>query len=86
VRVLIRNLDAARILPSLNLRLIKIFTAMVIPSFLMPELIVSNFKRVGKLLNISEFYRLIFLKFETPPGIADLTASTASDAAPHSQL
>jgi hypothetical protein len=46
---------------------------------------VSNFKK-GKSVIFNEFYRFIFLKFETPPGIADLTASAASDAVPHSQL
>jgi hypothetical protein len=29
---------------------------------------------------------LYFSNFETPPGIADLTASTALDAVPHSLL
>jgi hypothetical protein len=44
---------------------------------------VSNFKKVEPLLFLRNFIFLI-LKFETPSGIADLTASTASDAAPHS--
>jgi len=38
------------------------------------------------ILTINEFYRIIFLEFETPLGLADLTTSTASDAVPHSQL
>ncbi len=41
---------------------------------------------MGKLFIIKEFYRFIFLKFETPWGIADLTASTVSDAVPHRRL
>jgi hypothetical protein len=40
---------------------------------------VSNFKKV-KYFILEEFYRFIFLKFETPAGIADLTASAALDA------
>jgi hypothetical protein len=56
-------------------------------------LIVSNFKKDNFVLFSKEFYRSIFLKFETlwssllatpqQVGIADLTASTASDVAPH---
>jgi hypothetical protein len=60
------------------------------PSLVKPELIeylsVSNFKKALFYLIFNEFFRFIFLKFETPRGIADLTASTASDAVPHSQL
>jgi hypothetical protein len=41
---------------------------------------VSNFKNGKHLLFFKDFYRFIFIKFETPWGIADLTASTASDA------
>jgi hypothetical protein len=43
---------------------------------------------MGKTFCTKEFYQFIFLKFETPRGIADLTASTASDAVmgTHSQL
>jgi len=48
-------------------------------------LIVSNFKKDYFFL-FDEFYRFLFLKFETPSGIADLTASTVSDAVPHRQL
>ena len=53
---------------------------------LIPKLSVSNIKNGSFCLIFEEFCRFIFLKFETPPGIADLTASTASDAVPHSQL
>ena len=59
-----------------------------------PKLGVSNFKNGLFFLIFSEFYRFIFLKFETlwaslsattqQVGIADLTASTALDAVPHS--
>jgi len=57
---------------------------------------VSNFQKGGKHFIFMEFYRFIFLKFETlwaslsatnqQVGIADLIASTASDAAPHRKL
>jgi hypothetical protein len=50
------------------------------------KLSVSNFKKGAEYLIFNEFCRFIFLKFETPQGIADLTASTASDDVPHSRL
>ena len=39
---------------------------------------------MGNIFILEEFYRFKFLKFKTPAGIADLTASTASDAVSHS--
>jgi hypothetical protein len=55
---------------------------------------VSNFKNGGNFFK--EFYRFIFLTFETlwaslsampqHVGLADLTASTVLDAVPHRQL
>jgi hypothetical protein len=43
---------------------------------------VSNYKK-GKVFISMAFYLILFLKFETPRGIADLTASTALDAVRH---
>jgi hypothetical protein len=41
---------------------------------------VSKFKKGSFNFIFNEFLGSIFLKFETPQGIADLTASTVSDA------
>jgi hypothetical protein len=40
-------------------------------------MIVSNFKNGSFFLKLNEFYRFIFLKFEPPSGIADLTPPEA---------
>jgi hypothetical protein len=49
------------------------------------KLIVSNFKK-DYFLYLMNFIVFYFLKFETPSGIADLTASTVLDVVPHRQL
>jgi hypothetical protein len=47
---------------------------------------VSNLKIRENFLFLRNSIDFYIFKFETPPGIADLTASTALDAVPHSQL
>jgi len=46
---------------------------------------IPNFKNGGNVF-FKEFHLFLFLKMEIPPGIADLTASTALDTVPHSLL
>jgi len=50
-----------------------------------PKMSVSNFKNMGFRNNFKGFDSFKFLNLK-PVGIADLTASTASDAIPHSSL
>ena len=47
---------------------------------------VSNSKNESCFLNLMNSFDLYFLQFETPLGLADLTASTVLDAVPHRQL